>query len=256
MPLVNKKIIITAGCSGLGEVITRYLLNQGATVIPTSRKQESLSKFFESLTKEEQLRCKPMKLLFNCQDNIQNFIDDLKKNNEQIYGLINCAVCRSPILDPFELEIDEWRKHYDCNVFATTFLSGKIASDLMEQGGAIINISSFYSECVPDNRVYDSDTIPTSLIYASSKAALNYITKYFAVKYAKKGIRTNAILAGGIENPSKQSKFFVDEYCKRTPMNRMAKNDEFNHAVKFLLSPENSYCTGQLIKIDGGWSLY
>ena len=108
---------------------------------------------------------------------------------------------------------------------------------------------------MPDNRVYDEHTIPTSLIYASSKASLNYITQYMAVRYAEKNINVNAILAGGVENELLQSKIFVENYCYRTPMKRMAHIDEFNKAVEFFVCESNRYCTGQLLSIDGGWGL-
>ena len=179
----------------------------------------------------------------------------MEKNEGEIYALINCAACRDVIRDPAESDINEWQKHYFSNVFLPTTLSLSVADRLIKKNGCIVNVSSFYSITIPDNRVYDAKTIPATMIYASSKASLNYITKYLAVKYAASNIRVNAILPAGVRNPDRQSDFFVREYCMRTPMGRMAEINEFNEALLFLLMPANTFCTGQLLTIDGGWSL-
>lgn len=156
---------------------------------------------------------------------------------------------------PEDLTMEDWQNEFTINVFGNAYLIIKAVEKIIQDGGSIINISSFYSLVVPDNRVYDETMQPTSITYASSKSALNYITKYFAVYYAKRKIRVNAILPGGVRNPEKQTDFFVKEYEFRTPIGRMANNTDFNEALYFLLSDENPYCTGQCITIDGGWSL-
>lgn len=255
MGLVNKIIIVTAGCSGIGGEITKHLLKKGAVVIPTTRNIENSVKFLETVDDEYKFHCLPMELKLEKQEYMDDFIIRVKNKFNKIHSLINCAVCREPVANYYELDIEEWDKHYRINVFATAYLSAKVVEEIIIKDGAIVNISSFYSINIPDNRVYDKDTIPTSLIYASSKASLNYITQYMAVKYAECNITVNAILAGGVENKERQSQFFTEQYCLRTPMRRMAKADEFNKAVDFFISDENRYCTGQLLSVDGGWKL-
>lgn len=60
----------------------------------------------------------------------------------------------------------------------------------------------------------------------------------------------------GVENKDRQTEFFQKEYKKRTPMNRMAKIKDFNEALLFFLNEGSSFCTGQLLSIDGGWGLW
>lgn len=253
MNISGKIVIVTAGCSGIGASITKFLLDSGCIVIPTTRDVTQKKDFLNILNNKE--NCYPVELNFENQKMIDSFISAISAKYEKIDALINCAVCREPLRDCYEMDIEKWERHYRVNVFATAYLSAKVAEQLIKENGSIVNISSFYSVNVPDNRIYDNDTIPTSLIYASSKAAMNYITKYMAVKYAPQKITVNAILAGGVENKEIQSKHFFGEYCKRTPMNRMAKADEFNDAVSLFISNGNSFCTGQLLSIDGGWGL-
>lgn len=248
-------IIVTAGCGGIGAEITNYLLGCNYFVILTTRDEKNGRNFVRNLELNKQKNCISMQLDLEDQNKIDYFISNLHKKNCKIDALINCAVCRKSLEDAYELAIEKWIEHYRVNVFGTAYLSAQVAEKLIIHNGSIVNISSFYSINVPDDRVYDKETIPTSLIYASSKAALNYVTKYMAVKYADQNINVNAILAGGVENPARQSDFFVDNYCYRTPMKRMAHIDEFNQAVEFFISDNSKYCTGQLLSIDGGWGL-
>lgn len=252
---MSKKIIITAGCGGIGAELTRHMLKCGYTVIPTTRTVERGQEFLDTLEDGMKTLCCPMQLCLDEQGEIDDFIRRLSEKHKRVDALINCAVCRDPLTDCYETDIETWDRHYRVNVFATAYLSAQIAEKVIRQDGSIVNISSFYSVNVPDNRVYDEQTIPTSLIYASSKAALNYITQYMAVRYAESNISVNAVLAGGVENPSRQSKFFVENYCYRTPMKRMAHIEDFNRAVEFFVSEGSRYCTGQLLSVDGGWGL-
>lgn len=251
----RKNIIITAGCSGIGAELSTYLLRCGYGVLPTTRSLEHGQALINALEPSLRKYCTPMELKLDRQEAIEVFVQEAAESYDKIHGLINCAVCRNSLTDPYEMKMDTWEEHYRINVFAVACLSSKIAEQLIRQDGAIINFSSFYSVHVPDNRIYDENTIPTSLIYASSKAALNYITQYMAVRYAGQNISVNAILAGGVGNPSRQGGDFVENYCYRTPMKRMAHIDEFNKAVEFFLSENSRYCTGQLLSIDGGWGL-
>lgn len=249
------KVIITAGCGGIGAELTRHMLRCGYIVIPTTRTLQHGQAFVDTLEEKMKNLCFPMQLRLDNQDRIDDFISQVTKKHKKIDALVNCAACREGVTDCYEIDIEKWDRHYRINVFGTAYLSAQVAEKNICQDGAIVNISSIYSVNVPDNRVYDEHTIPTSLIYASSKAALNYITQYMAVRYAQRNITVNAILAGGVENKSRQSEFFLEKYCYRTPMKRMAHIDEFNKAVEFFVSENNRYCTGQLLSIDGGWGL-
>lgn len=254
--LKGKNIVVTGGLGGIGLEMTQILLRERANVFPTTRSVQQAESLNSKIASEFVDNCHPMTLSLETDESIDAFIERLDEClDDKVYGLVNTAVCRSSVDDACCVDRAVWAEHYGINVFANARLTKLVAERLMQDGGAIVNISSFYSENVPDNRVYDEDTVPTSLIYASSKAAQNYITRYMAVRYAPRGIRVNSILAGGVRNPERQSDSFVEKYSYRTPMGRMANLDEFNDALLMLLSPKNSFCTGQLIAIDGGWGL-
>ena len=255
MNLKDRIIIVTAGCSGLGKEFTKFLLSKGAVVIPTTRDKLKASHLNAQIDESVVTNCFPEVLDFEFEEDNQSFIERIKSKFGKVYGLVNVAVFRDPIDGYCAHGIRLWEDHYRVNVFLTTHLTILTAEELIINDGSIVNVSSFYSRIIPDRRIYEDGLDSTAMIYGSSKAALNHITKYLAVEFSSKNIRVNAILPAGTRNQKTQAENFFKDYCYRTPMNRMAAPDEFNSALAFLLSPNNQFCTGQLITVDGGYGL-
>ena len=87
--------------------------------------------------------------------------------------------------------------------------------------------------------------------YAASKGGLIQLTRWLATTMAP-AVRVNAIAPGGIFRNQPES--FVERYTERTPLKRMAYEDDLLGATVFLTSSMSSYVTGQVLSIDGGWS--
>ena len=87
-----------------------------------------------------------------------------------------------------------------------------------------------------------------------TKAAVIQMTKYFAVHAAPLGVRVNCVSPGGVFNH--QGEDFVGNYSQRTPMNRMASDQDICGAVIFLATPEAGYVSGQNIVVDGGFTAW
>ncbi len=137
-----------------------------------------------------------------------------------------------------------------------TFLCTRAALRLMKvQGqGAIINIGSIYGVVSSDPRIYTDCARMNSEVYSASKAAVIQLTKYFAVHAAEFGVRVNCVSPGGVFN--RQGENFVHNYSDRTPMHRMAKDQDICGAVVFLASDQANYVSGQNIVVDGGFTAW
>ena len=123
-------------------------------------------------------------------------------------------------------------------------------------GGSIINISSDLGLMAPDQRLYSKpglseDQQPVKPItYSVVKTGLIGLTRYLATYWAEKNVRCNAICPGGVENG--QPEEFLKDVSSRIPMNRLAKADEYQGTLLWMLSDASSYLNGAIVSVDGG----
>jgi 2-deoxy-D-gluconate 3-dehydrogenase len=132
---------------------------------------------------------------------------------------------------------------------------------LQQGGGVIVNISSTYGVVAPDQRLYEGVTSPyadtgfnTPVSYAVTKTAVLGLTRYLATYWGRQNIRVNALTPHGVYDGHDEA--FVTNFVARSPMGRMARNDEYRGALLFLVSDASSYMTGTNLIVDGGWTAW
>lgn len=119
--------------------------------------------------------------------------------------------------------------------------------------GCVVLVSSIYGMLGPDLRMYRNTGIVNPVGYGMSKGALLQLARYLATSLAPK-VRVNAISPGGIAR--RQPRAFVEQYEMRTPLGRMATEEDLKGAVAYLSSDLSAYVTGQNLVVDGGWSAW
>jgi NAD(P)-dependent dehydrogenase (short-subunit alcohol dehydrogenase family) len=166
---------------------------------------------------------------------------------------------------PFEeYKRDVWDQAINVNLTGMLLCAQAAGRQMLLQdppGGVIVNISSTYGVVAPDQRLYDGVKSPysdkgfnTPVSYAVTKTAVLGLTRYLATYWGRKNIRVNALTPHGVFDNHDDS--FVHNFVYRSPLGRMARNDEYRGALLFLVSDASSYMTGANLIVDGGWTAW
>lgn len=182
-------------------------------------------------------------------------------------GLINAAALDSPPSAPAEengpfesYPESSWDRVIDVNLKGVFLCCQVVGAQMAASGrGSIINIGSTYGLVSPDQRIYDyrrssGAQFYKPVAYSASKSGLLNLTRYLATYWAGQSVRVNMLTLGGVFND--QDPEFLKEYCARVPLGRMARPDEYNGAVVFLIADASAYMTGSNLVIDGGWTAW
>lgn len=257
MELNGKVCIITGGSEGIGKATALLLAAKGAHVTITGRTETkleavvaegagqglSLAYFVGDVSSEE-----------DCASLVQRVISqhqriDILFNNA---GILHGGVTH-------ETSTEVWDAIFNTNVRGTFFMSKLVLPHMLERGGGCI---------VNNSSIVGLKAVPGLAAYNASKGAITQLTKSMALEYADQGIRINAICPGTCQTPlvdksraemiaagldeetiASMNQRFVDYH----PMGRFGQPEEIAHAVLFLCSEENTFMTGAMLSVDGGW---
>lgn len=261
--LDGKVAIVTGGMGLLGREFTKALLAAGAKVAIFDICIDRYPREFEKVLQSKNVAV--YKTDVTDKDSIRKSLRDVMERWGRPHILINAAAIDVPpdyskksyFFETYPDELCE--KIMDVNVRGTLLCSQIIGAAMAKgKGGSIINISSIYGEVSPDQRIYVRKRKKGAFIkpvsYCISKGAISNLTKYLATYWAKKNVRVNCLIFGGVFN--NQDREFVENYSSRVPMGRMARRDEYNGAILFLASDASSYMTGANLVIDGGYTAW
>jgi len=183
------------------------------------------------------------------------------------HALINGAAIDSPPdapaseNGPFETyPLESWNRVMDVNLTGLMLCCQVFGAAMAEAGrGSIVNVSSIYGVVSPDHRIYAYRAAAGApfvkpVAYSATKSALLNLTRYLATYWAPRGVRVNTLTLAGVAN--NQDPRFLEGYCARIPVGRMARPDEYNGAVVFLCSEASAYMTGANLVMDGGWTAW
>jgi len=145
-----------------------------------------------------------------------------------------------------------WQQALDVNLSSAFALTQAVLPALRAHGnGAVIFVGSIYGVVGPDWRLYEGTELGNPAAYAATKGALLQLVRWYATTLAP-AVRVNAISPGGIWRDTPEP--FLSRYVERTPMQRMATEEDLKGAFAYLASDMSRYVTGQNLVVDGGWT--
>lgn len=246
---MTRTVIITGGTSGIGKATALYFAKNGYNVVVTSRNPNKEAEVLDDFKKEK--------------TTVTFYELDVTKE-EQVKEVINKTVAKFGKLDSIvnnsgislgnailgETESDELKQMLETNVMGVYYgMKHAINAMLKTGGGTIVNLASIAGI----NGLY------ATALYNASKHAVVGLTKGASLDYATQGIRVNAVAPGAIKtdilkNAIESGTYDVSAIEALHPMNRLGEVEDIAKAIYFLASEENSFMTGTILTVDGGYN--
>lgn len=260
MNLKGRRALITGALGGLGKIMAETLAELGANLVLIDRAGTNFTPFMHTLTKRWDVEVQHYHCDLELQEQRSELIAWVNHSGAGLNILINNAafVGTSTLKGwgvPFpEQTVETWRRALEVNLTAVFDLCQGFTPLLMQAEGAnIINIASIYGLYGPDWRLYEDTTMGNPAAYGVSKGGLIQLTRWLATTIAP-NIRVNSVSPGGIYR--NQPDEFVKRYEGKTPLGRMATENDFRGVIAYLATDLSAYVTGQKIEIDGGWGVW
>ena len=237
--LRSRPILVTGASGGIGAATVRLLAKEGANVIAAGRNPELLSELGSDTG------CQTLSFDLTSEDEIKSALAGL-----DIYGVVNCGGWGGEIATPMETDINVFDKVIDINARGTLLIT-KYASESMiaaGNGGAIVNVSSQASLV----------GLAGHISYASSKGAVDAMTRVSALELGKYNIRVNAVNPTVVMTPMSEWYWGREDIggpmLETMPLHKWATEEDCAGPIVFLLSDAAAMITVVCLPVDGGYS--
>jgi NAD(P)-dependent dehydrogenase (short-subunit alcohol dehydrogenase family) len=248
--LIMKKVVITGASSGIGLATAKRMAADGWRVCVTARREQNLLRLVETLPGDGHLTCAgDMTDPFHA----ERMADVLRDRWETIDAVIHCAgICEYAPAIGSPLAV--WRHPFDGMVDGAVHLM-RATVPLLNKNGRIVLITSIHGGRVERNLS----------AYAMAKAALNQYCRALALELSPDGILVNAIAPGFVDTPMSvvdgvnelEGEWFRRNYIEghHLPLKRAGQPEEIAGVAAFLVGPDATYLTGQVLTVDGGLTI-
>lgn len=260
MSLKGRHAAVTGAAGHLGRTMCDTLAEMGATLHLLDRPGAPLDVLAGELSEKHGVLAFAYEVELSSEESVRSFCKAYAQNYVSLDVLVHNAAFVGTSVSagwavPFkDQEISIWRDALEVNLTAPVLMTQKLGPQLdAGDGASVIFISSIYGQLGPDWSLYEGTSLANPAAYGATKGALNQMTRWLGTTLAPK-VRVNAIAPGGIERG--QPEIFLERYVKRTPLGRMATEEDFIGAIAYLSSDLSAYVTGQVLTVDGGWGAW
>jgi NAD(P)-dependent dehydrogenase (short-subunit alcohol dehydrogenase family) len=248
--LSGKVALVTGGSRGLGKEMAEGLAEAGASLMVLARREQWLTPTVEGF-REQGFRCEGMLCDVADVDNVQAVVD----RTVEIYGQIDILMNNAGVTwgQPIEEHsLEKWNMVLQINLTGAFLFSQRAGREMLKRrSGNIINVASIAG-------LKGSMENGQHIVgYVAAKGGLIAMTREFAAKWARRGIRVNAIAPGFF--PSRMTERILDaakvQVEASVPMGRVGNEGELKGVAVFLASPASGYITGHTLVVDGGGTI-
>jgi 3-oxoacyl-[acyl-carrier protein] reductase len=244
--LDSKVAVVTGASKGIGAGIARHLAAEGAAVVVNYASSKAAADKVVADIREAGGKAVAVQGDVAKATDVRRLFAEAVKAFGKIDVLVNNAgVYR---FGPVEsITESEFRRHYDTNVLGPILAVQEALKHFGPDGGSVVNISSIVS----------TDPRPQTVLYSSTKAALDNLTRGLALELAPRKVRVNAVAPGHTESEGTSDlRLFEGDEGKKviasTPLGRLGTPADVAHVVGFLASDDSAWVTGEVIRASGG----
>lgn len=249
MLLKNKTAIVTGGSRGIGKSIAFGLASEGANIVINyvSHEEDALK------TLDEIKAIKENAIIYRADVSSRAQVENMVGETIKKFGKIDILVNNSAIVPSNDLIIDindsDWDRAFEVNINGCFYCTQIVANHMIKNKikGKIINVSSICAILGYKKRGH----------YSATKGAMESFTRACAVEFGEYKINVNAVSPGATWtdiNKELWTKEEIDFIHSRIPLGKVAVPRDMVGAVLFLASDMSEYITGQVIRVDGGWT--
>ena len=245
--LKDKVVLITGGAAGIGKTIAYRFAREGSKVAICDISLKNIQ------VMQEEFKASGYNLLSEPCDvldyqKLKSFAAKVVEQYGAIDILLNNAGC-FPVKLFSEMSEEDWRRVLDINLTGT-FLATKAVFDQMKKQGSgkIINMASAAGRVGGVGFTH----------YSAAKAGVIGFTKALAKEAGSAGIQVNAVAPGIIETDTAKTvfpSFALKDFVRNVPLGRLGREEDLFGVIALLCSPESNYMTGQVLSVDGGYTM-
>lgn len=240
----GRTAIVTGGARGIGRAICVMLAENGAKVAINFVRNEGAAKQTQEIVEKAGADSIIVQADVSQREDVERMVESAREQLGPIDFLVNNAGIAEHVMHD-GITHESWKRMFEVNVDGPFLTTWAVKDEMIElRYGRIVNISSLAGILIKQDMIH----------YATTKAALISFTRHCAQAFAPHNIRVNCVAPGATNTDIARNADpkLIEQIISLTPMGRMAEPEEMVGAVKFLLSDESSYITGQTITACGG----
>jgi len=240
----GRTAVVTGGARGIGQAVCQMLAENGARVAVNYERNEAAARETLAAIEDVAEQALIVRADVSRQDDVEQMMDTVRARLGPVDLLVNNAGIANSVAHD-KLTFADWKRMFEVNVDGPFLTTWAVKDEMIARRyGRIVNISSLAGVVLKKNMIH----------YATSKAAIISFTRHCAEAFAPNNIRVNCVAPGLTNTDLAQSANpdQVQQLISITPLGRMAEPSEMASVVKFLLSDDSSFVTGQTVVACGG----
>lgn len=260
LQLTGRRALVTGGAGPIGRAVSQTLVELGATVAVLDCDPAGCADQAEALNRAGARRAIPLPCDLRDEAATRAAVAAAQRTLGGLEILVHGAAYTGTAelpgwAVPFDQQqVGAWEAALRVNLTAAFVLAQAARDALAASGhGTVVLLGSIYGVVGPDLGLYEGTTMGNPAAYAASKGGLLQLMRYLSTVLAPR-IRVNAISPGGVWRHQPES--FRARYDAKTPLGRMATEEDVTGAVAYLASDLSAYVTGHNLIVDGGWTAW